>query len=210
MLRFFPENWPNRLTAATGNMLDASRIGNLVGNHTYSKKEIIDRAIVGASIVLGGFLAYRANNGRLNSTIVSNTSAATLGLVVGLVLGHIPVIYSIIHKRYTMKKEFEQLTNETHANATTFNISKELVTKVIDQLKLCTLADAKHSSASQTLGRRNNILNLLNQTVIKHGNDVEVLLNRLLEGDNLELVFKKQIELASLLTANAESSCKLK
>lgn len=210
MLRLFSEKLPNRLTAATGNMLDASRIGNLAGNHTYSTREIMDRAIVGASIVLGGYFAYRANNRRPSATLASNTSAATLGSVVGLVLGHIPVIYNIVHKRYEMKQESEQLTKEIYANAARCNISKEKITQLIDKLKLCSLASAKNSNASQTLGRQNNVLNQLNQAVVQHGNEVDALLNRLLEDKNMELVFKKQIELSSLLPASAENRCKLK
>lgn len=197
-------NLLSNLRKRTSDLFDPSRIGSLLqsGDHAYSRQEILDRSMIGTAAVLGGFLAYRASSRRTNSVLV-NASATTLGATVFLALGHIPVIYPLVHKRYQMKNEFEQLTSEIHANATRLNISLEKVNQVIDKLKDCNLADAKKSNTSQTLGRRNTILKELNQIVIDRGSDanlIESLLDDLLKDKTLESVYKRELEIAAVLS----------
>jgi len=190
----------NGVTAMSGGLLDGRRVGALLDIENQGHKLVVG-GVMSAITVLGGYLAYKANNYAVHPKF-SNRSVSIIGSIVGLALAHIPLVYPHVHKRYVMKEEFEQLANHLKEKVGSLNIAQEKADKVIEQLKHCTLAEEKNSHIVETLGRRITILRELNQIVTDHNRDADLfesLLDDLLANNTLDRVYKREKNLNAVL-----------
>lgn len=156
MLGFFSK----KLTEYSNHYLDWSRVGELIhsGVHRYSTDEIKARAKIIAATAISGFLGAYFNDSE--KTHCSDLSAVLVAGILGFTLSHYFALKPLIAKRRKMSQECDLLIRDI-LQSTKDSASKILLETVVDHIMKLSLSDDKHGRASQTWGKRLQLLTKL-------------------------------------------------
>jgi len=168
---FFPSNTANTLTKLSDYYIDWSRVGELFASnkHRYTWDQLIQRGMILASSAYGAYAGYnRADNGfGLSSSLYSMA-----GCFIGFAVSHLLIIAPLIYKRHQMNQACMASQHEILASIQTLSKldpgNREITNLIVNIINLVdstnniSLSDENHANASQTWGRRKNLMEKIN------------------------------------------------
>lgn len=165
-----------KATEYSNHYIDWSRIGELFQsrNHRYSNGEILLRGCMIALTAVSAYLGAYMNNEE--KTHCSTTMVSIAAGALGFSVIHAAVILPLIKKRYEMNKECEKLVNEIEfkiAKSDVLTLKYDAIHSVIQSVLELSLTDQAHGRASQTWGRRKNLLSKISAALDDHQMNAE-------------------------------------
>ncbi|MBX3708263.1 MAG: hypothetical protein KIT56_03450 [Gammaproteobacteria bacterium] len=150
----------NKLSEYSHHYIDWSRVGELLfsNHHHYTRDQLITRGIIIGFTAASAFIGYYLNDEE--TTGCSNMTICLANGLLGFTLSHATVIYPLVKKRYEMNQECLRLKDEIQKLANTQNNSpfNHTINATVDAILKISLSDDQHSRASETWGRRKNLL----------------------------------------------------
>lgn len=160
MFEFFTK----RLTEASGYMIDWSRATDIVLFKSSSLQTIAQRSAIAVFVAACGFLATSLKRPN-NSSAGSSAALMITGVVVGLVVAHIPVVYPRYSKRAHMREQCKQYSDQirqTFSSADNVELVAALE-KVISAIMAYSVTHKSAAEASETWGHRLSLLKKMKQ-----------------------------------------------
>lgn len=174
----------NRLTYASNNYIDWSRIGELIksGKHKYSNEEILTRSAIVATTALSGYLAMYFND----KSYCSNVTMAIAGGTLGFIVSHSIVIVPLVYKRYKASQECNELAAQIKVQGSDFKShTQETIQETIHSILNLSMATTERSNASMTWGHRKMLLKRFHQGLLDENDN---LLTALDQGDPQKVI----------------------
>jgi hypothetical protein len=151
----------NTLTEYSNHYIDWSRVSELLrsSTHKYSKEQLIARGFIAGCTAVSGFLGAYYNDEE--TTHYSSLKMAMAAAFLGFTVSHAMVISPLIYKRYVMSQECNALKNtiEELSKHDIFKSCKDNINSHLVAILELSLSEGKHSRASETWGKRKNLLN---------------------------------------------------
>lgn len=150
----FTEQLGNILNKKTDHLVDWNRVGNLIGKHHYSTKELLERGFIIACTAAGGFLAKnQSEHGGLSSFVC--------GASLAFFISHTLIISPLIYKRLKTQWACNDIKARLEEQLKARPELSPVVSKIVD--KILGLVCAKSSSA--IWGHRLRVLTALEKLV---------------------------------------------
>jgi hypothetical protein len=161
-----------KLTHSSDHLIDWTRTGELLTSdkHKYSKEEIMIRGSIVLATAFSALLGYYAHKNKNSRTKM--TASVAYGLC-AFIITHGIAIIPVVHKRYELREECENLKKQIRHKANELAILSESIEKLLGFISEVNLENGYRANASQTWGHRKVLL--------------QNLYSRLEEG-NLEIV----------------------
>ena len=157
------------LTEASNHYIDWSRTAELLTSetHHYNQHELLVRGTMAAVVAASGLLGAYLNNP--DNTNCSTLTVAIASSVLGLAIAHIPVIYTLVSKRYSMSTDCDELAaridNTLEKMSDLSQETREQVNAVKMFMMTLSLSNDEHANASLTWGTRKKLLTQLAEQV---------------------------------------------
>lgn len=150
----------NRLTELSNHYIDWSRVGELLQStsHRYDKNQFLVRAFITSGVAVSAYLGYYFNNEE--KTGCSNTIFSVATGFISFTFLHTIVVLPLIMKRHAMGQACARLVEDIRQlSENDVNLPfKNTIGQVVQEILEFSLSDAHHSRASETWGRRKNLL----------------------------------------------------